>query len=120
LRKQLETLEEENKVLKETLNNKKDLNTEVSFDFKFNTVHVKYIEIMNFYFSSKFQSKQSEEQDKKLIKLLSEQVAKTTSLNLELTTKLKISEGEIQSYKKLITDFQAELSEMKVKQLSEV
>ena len=35
MRKQLETLEEENKVLKESLKNKKDSNTEVSLCIKF-------------------------------------------------------------------------------------
>lgn len=64
------------------------------------------------------ESKQSEE-DKELIYQLSEQVGITTSLNLELTSKLKLSEGEIESYKKILVDYQNEISEMKVKHLNE-
>lgn len=64
------------------------------------------------------ESKQSED-DKDLILHLSEQVGITTSLNLELTSRLKLAEGEIESYKKILVDYQNEISEMKVKHLNE-
>lgn len=57
--------------------------------------------------------------DKELILKLTENVTKASSLNLELTSKLKISEGEIESYKKLLTDYQNELFEMKNKHINE-
>ena len=49
---------------------------------------------------------------------LSEQVALTTSHNLDLTSKLKLAEGEIESYKKLLQNYHNEISEMKVKHLN--
>ena len=49
---------------------------------------------------------------------MSEQVALTTSLNLDLKSKLKLAEGEIESYKKILHDYQTEISEMKVKHLN--
>lgn len=72
---------------------------------------------MIFYFA--FVDSKDSEKDKELILHLSEQVAKTTSLNLDLASKLKINEGEIESYKKILLDYRNELSEMKVKQLNE-
>lgn len=45
-------------------------------------------------------------------------MALTTSSNLDLTSKLKLSEGEIDSYKKLLIDLQNQISEMKVKSLN--
>ena len=65
------------------------------------------------------ESKQSED-DKELIYHLSEQVAITSSLNLDLTSRLKLSEGEIESYKKILLDYQNEISDMKLKHLNEV
>ncbi len=62
-------------------------------------------------------SKQSEE-DKGIIYHLSQKVALTTSLNLDLKSKLKLAEGEIESYKKILHDYQTEISEMKVKHLN--
>lgn len=64
-------------------------------------------------------SKKDSEKDKELILHLSEKVAKTTSLNLDLASRLKINEAEIESYKKILIDYRNELSEMKVKQLNE-
>jgi hypothetical protein len=58
--------------------------------------------------------------DKELILRLHEQVAHTTTINLDLTSKLKISEGEIETYKKILVDYQNELSQMKLKQLNEI
>ena len=58
--------------------------------------------------------------DKELILRLSEDVTKATTHNLDLTSKLKISEGEIESYKKLLVQYQSELSEMKNKHINEV
>lgn len=58
--------------------------------------------------------------DKELILKLTENVTKTSSLNLELRSKLKISEGEIESYKKLLSDYQNELFELKNKHINEV
>ena len=77
-----------------------------------------FLRIFSHFLCSRLKSKQSE-QDKELIQHLSDQVAKTTSLNLDLTTKLKISEGEIESYKKILIDYQNQLSEMKVKHINE-
>lgn len=65
-------------------------------------------------------NKQKIAADKELILRLSENVTKATTLNLDLTSKLKISEGEIESYKKLLIDYQNELSEMKNKHINEV
>ena len=66
-------------------------------------------------------SKQSKSMsaDKELILKLTENVTKASSLNLDLTSKLKISEGEIESYKKLLSDYQNELFEMKNKHINE-
>lgn len=97
LSQQIQLLQKENKDLKATLN-----------------AYTNEINLMN-----KQESKQTE-QDKELIQHLSDQVAKTTSLNLDLTTKLKISEGEIESYKKILIDYQNQLSEMKVKHINEL
>ena len=58
--------------------------------------------------------------EKELILRLTDNVTKTSSLNLELSSKLKISEGEIESYKKLLSDYQKELFEMKNKHINEV
>jgi len=66
----------------------------------------------------KQESRQVEE-EKELILNLSEQVGLTTSLNLELTSRLKLAEGEIESYKKILVDYQNEISGMKVKHLNE-
>lgn len=96
-------LQKENKDLKEALN---AYSNEISLMTKQDFFSVK-------------ESKQSEE-DKELIYQLSEQVGITTSLNLELTSKLKLSEGEIESYKKILVDYQNEISEMKVKHLNEI
>lgn len=95
---QIEKLQTENKDLKEALN-----------------AYSNEINLM----TKQTQSKQSEE-DKELIYHLSEQVGITTQLNLELTSKLKLSEGEIESYKKILVDYQNEISEMKVKHLNEI
>ncbi len=67
---------------------------------------------------NKQESRQIEE-DKDLILNLSEQVGLTTSLNLELTSRLKLAEGEIESYKKILVDYQNEISDMKVKHINE-
>lgn len=58
--------------------------------------------------------------EKEIILRLTDNVTKTSSLNLELSSKLKISEGEIESYKKLLSDYQKELFEMKNKHINEV
>ena len=58
-------------------------------------------------------------EDKELIKRLTEQVTKATSLNVDLTSRLKLSEGEVESYKKILIEYQNELSEMKLKHLNE-
>lgn len=65
-------------------------------------------------------TKQQNQQQKEIILKLTDKVTKATSLNLELTSKLKISEGEIESYKKLLSDYQNELFEMKNKHINEV
>ena len=57
--------------------------------------------------------------DKELVYHLSEQVGITTQLNLELTSKLKLAEGEIDSYKRILQEYQNEISDMKVKHLNE-
>lgn len=54
-----------------------------------------------------------------LVYHLSEQVGRTTQLNLELTSKLKLAEGEIDSYKRILAEYQNEISDMKVKHLNE-
>lgn len=46
-------------------------------------------------------------------------MSKATKTNLDLTSKLKISEAEIESYKKILQEYQHELSEMKIKNINE-
>jgi hypothetical protein len=58
--------------------------------------------------------------DRELIERLSEQISKETSTNIDLSTKLKIAEGEIENYKKILFDYQSELSQMKVRNLNEI
>lgn len=70
--------------------------------------------------SSMAPTKQQNQQQKEIILKLTDKVTKATSLNLELSSKLKISEGEIESYKKLLSDYQNELFEMKNKHINEV
>jgi hypothetical protein len=60
------------------------------------------------------ESKQSEK-DKELIKQLYEQISKTTSLNLDLNARLEVAESEIESYKKILSNYQNKISEMKIK-----
>lgn len=63
----------------------------------------------------KLHIKRGTKDNEDLIDSLTKEVAKTTSINFELTSQLKISQGEIESYKKILVDYQNKLTEMKVK-----
>lgn len=60
-------------------------------------------------------SQKSTKDNEDLIDNLTKEVAKTTSINFDLTSQLKISQGEIESYKKILVDYQNKLTEMKIK-----
>lgn len=62
---------------------------------------------------------EGDNKEKELILSLSEQITNTMAMNIDLTSKLKINEGELESYKKLLSDYKAQLSEMKCKQINE-
>lgn len=63
---------------------------------------------------------EADNKEKELILSLSEQITNTMAINIDLTSKLKITEGELDSYKKLLSDYKSQLSEMKCKQINEV
>lgn len=63
---------------------------------------------------------EADNKEKELILSLSEQITNTMAVNIDLTSKLKINEGELDSYKKLLSDYKSQLSEMKCKQINEV
>jgi hypothetical protein len=49
------------------------------------------------------------------VRQLYEQISKTTNSNLDLTAKLEVAENEIESYKKILNNYQNEISDLKIK-----